>query len=167
MNKNKVKRIIAVILIIFLWAALAAMIIAVAGSLANGIDAEAKEAMSVESESVGADAEPFRMLTTAYYMAHTTASGAPVRYGIAAAKEEWLGLTAIIYSVDTDGSLGVVLGHFEILDTGKGADKFGTGLGAIERGEVIDIYFPTREGCYEWMELTGGRVYAQLVDAKG
>ena len=111
--------------------------------------------------------DPFEMLTTAYCMGEVTASGAKARYGIAAAMREWMGLTAIVYSRDDDGSLGVVLGHFEILDTGKGGDKFNTGMGAIERGEVIDIYFPALDGCREWMELTGGKVWIQLVDAKG
>lgn len=111
--------------------------------------------------------KPFKIYTTAYYYGEITASGYPVREGIAAGKKEWMGLTAIIYKYDPDGSIGEVLGIYEILDTGFGGDADGDGIGSIQEGKVIDIYFPTLDGCKEWMKATNGKVYIQLVDAKG
>lgn len=111
--------------------------------------------------------EPFKMYTTAYHYGTTTASGVPVRKGICAVKREWMGLTAIVYKCNEDGSQGDLLGFWECLDTGFGGDADGDGIGSIEEGKVIDIYFPTPEECRDWMEQTGGKVYVQLVDAEG
>lgn len=111
--------------------------------------------------------KPFKIYTTAYYYGEITASGAPVREGIAAAKKEWMGLTAIIYRYEPDGSIGEVLGIFEILDTGFGGDADGDGIGSIQEGKCIDIYRSGAAGVQEWMELTGGKVYVQLINAKG
>jgi len=110
--------------------------------------------------------EVFAIETTAYCQGEITASGTKVRYGICAVKEEWMGLTAIVYS-NEDGKPMELLGIFECLDTGFGRDKDGDGVGTIEEGKCIDIYFPTLEECYEWMELTDGKCFIQLVDAKG
>lgn len=109
---------------------------------------------------------PFPMYTTAYYYGDTTASGHPAREGICAVKREWMGLTAIVYA-DDNGKVGELLGIYECLDTGFGGDADGDGIGSIEEGKVIDIYKPDYESCKEWMKLTGGKVWIQLVDAKG
>ena len=109
---------------------------------------------------------PFPMYTTAYYYGDTTASGHPAREGICAVKREWMGLTAIVYA-DDNGKVGELLGIYECLDTGFGGDADGDGIGSIEEGKVIDVYRPDYESCMEWMELTGGKVFVQLVDAKG
>ena len=98
--------------------------------------------------------EPFKMYTTAYHYGEITASGTPVRRGICAVKREWMGLTAVVYECNPDGSMGDLLGYWEC-------------LGSIEAGKVIDMYFPTLEECQAWMEQTGGKVYVQLVDAEG
>lgn len=110
---------------------------------------------------------PFQMYTTAYCHGEITASGTPVRRGICAVKREWMGKTAIVYTCGRDGGIGELLGIYECLDTGFGGDADGDGIGSIEEGKVIDIYFPTLEECRGWMEQTGGKVYVQLVDAKG
>ena len=110
--------------------------------------------------------EPFRILTTAYCQGEKTYTGAKVRYGICAVKEEWIGKTALVYA-DCDGKMGELLGIYECLDTGFGGDADGDGIGSIQTGKVIDIYFPTIEECYQWMKLTDGRVYVQLIDAVG
>lgn len=109
---------------------------------------------------------PFPMYTTAYYYGDTTASGQAVREGICAVKREWMGLTAIVYA-DDDGEIGEILGIYECLDTGFGGDADGDGVGSIEEGKVIDIYRPDYESCKEWMELTGGKVWVQLINAVG
>lgn len=113
------------------------------------------------------EGEPFKMYTTAYHYGEITASGVPVRKGICAVKREWMGLTAVVYVYNPDGSIGDLLGYWECLDTGFGGDADGDGIGSIEEGKVIDMYFPTLEECMDWMKLTGGKVYVQLVDAEG
>ena len=105
--------------------------------------------------------EPFKMYTTAYCQGTTTYTGVPVRAGICAVKKEW------IYKCEPDGSLGEFLGYWECLDTGFGGDADEDGVGSIEDGRVIDMYFPTLEECKNWMKLTGGKVYVQLIDAEG
>lgn len=107
------------------------------------------------------------MYTTAYHHGEITASGVPVRRGICAVKREWMGLTAIVYEYKPDGSMGDMIGIWECLDTGFGGDADGDGVGSIEAGKVIDMYFPTLEECRDWMKQTGGKVYVQLVDAEG
>lgn len=62
---------------------------------------------------------------------------------------------------------GDFLGYWECLDTGFGGDADEDGVGSIEDGRVIDMYFPTLEECKNWMKLTGGKVYVQLIDAEG
>jgi len=111
--------------------------------------------------------EPFKICTTAYCQGEITYTGVPVRAGICAVKKEWVGLTAVVYECNPDGSIGNLLGFWECLDTGFGGDADGDGIGSIETGKVIDMYFPTLEECQDWMKLTGGKVYVQLIDAKG
>ena len=113
------------------------------------------------------EGEPFKMYTTAYHHGEITASSVPVRRGICAVKREWMGLTAIVYEYKPDGSMGDMIGIWECLDTGFGGDADGDGVGSIESGKVIDMYFPTLEECRDWMKQTGGKVYVQLVDAEG
>lgn len=113
-----------------------------------------------------ANNEPFAMHTTAYCQGNITASGAKVRKGICAVKKEWMGLTAVVYEYK-DGEIGDLIGYYECLDTGFGGDVDGDGIGSIESGKCIDIYFPTYEECVDWMKKTGGKVYVQLIDAEG
>lgn len=111
--------------------------------------------------------EPFKIYTTAYCQGTTTYSGVPVRAGICAVKKEWVGKCAIVYKCEPDGSIGDFLGYWECLDTGFGGDADEDGVGSIEAGKVIDMYFPTLEECRDWMKLTDGKVYVQLIDAEG
>lgn len=109
----------------------------------------------------------FPMLTTAYHHGSVTAAGRPTRRGICAVREEWVGKTALVWEHTDSNAMGEFLGFWECLDTGFGADSDGDGMGSIQEGRVIDMYFPTQEEVQEWMELTGGRVYVQMVDAEG
>lgn len=111
--------------------------------------------------------EVFPMLTTAYHHGSVTAAGRPTRRGICAVREEWVGKTALVWEHTDSNAMGEFLGFWECLDTGFGADSDGDGMGSIQEGRVIDMYFPTQEEVQEWMELTGGRVYVQMVDAEG
>ena len=107
-----------------------------------------------------------KMHTTAYCQGTTTATGVPVREGICAVKREWIGKIAVVYAND-NGKPGELLGIYECLDTGFGADSDGDGIGSIQEGKVIDVYFSTLERCREWMKLTNGKCFVQLIDAEG
>ena len=111
--------------------------------------------------------EAFQILTTAYCHGTITATGRRARRGICAVREEWIGKTALVWECKAPGTVGDFLGYWECLDTGFGADSDGDGIGSIQEGRVIDMYFPTPEEVQEWMEITGGRVYVQLIDAEG
>ena len=111
--------------------------------------------------------EVFRILTTGYCHGEVTATGVKPREGICAVRSEWIGKTALVWKCNKDGMQGEFLGFWECLDTGFGADSDGDGIGSIQEGKVVDMYFPTMEQVTEWMELTGGRVYIQLLDAEG
>lgn len=111
--------------------------------------------------------KPFKILTTAYCYGETTCTGAKARYGICAVKKSWIGKTVVIYERTENDEPGNLLGIFEALDTGVGGDSDGNGIGAIQEGKVIDVFFDNFEQCKEWMKLTNGKVYAQVLDAQG
>lgn len=111
--------------------------------------------------------EAFQILTTAYCHGRVTATGREPRRGICAVREEWVGKTALVWECKDSDAMGEFLGFWECLDTGFGADSDGDGIGSIQEGRVIDMYFPTQEEVQGWMEITGGRVYVQLIDAEG
>lgn len=100
--------------------------------------------------------EPFLIESTAYCYGEITKDGSKVREGIIAAKEEWLGLTAIVYEVAEDGSVGEVRGIYEIKDTGSDY--------RLQNGTCIDIYMPDEK---EAIEYGRQQVFLQLVNAKG
>ena len=131
--------------------------------------------LTIPTEVWGAEPELKKVNITAYYSENPTGCrGDMMREGIAAGKQEWYGKAVIIY-MDDNGKPGEVIGVFEILDTGYGRDtgkgesrvKKGRHLGTIETGQTIDIYRNDYAGCKEIMELTGGKVFYQLVDAEG
>lgn len=98
---------------------------------------------------------PCRIESTAYCHGEVTAGGHEVREGIAAGRREWIGQTAIVYA-DDNGSIGELIGIYEVLDTG--------GDVRIQNGECIDIYMPDYAAAKEY----GRRdVWVQIVDAKG
>lgn len=111
--------------------------------------------------------ELFPILTTAYCHGTITATGRVPRRGICAVREEWIGKTVLVWECTDSNTMGEFLGIWECLDTGFGADSDDDGIGSIQEGRVIDMYFPTKEEVQEWMEITGGRVYVQMVDAEG
>lgn len=113
------------------------------------------------------EGQTIRMLTTAYHHGKITASGQHTRRGICAVRREWVGKTALVWKCENSNTIGEFLDIWECLNTGFGADSDGDGMGSIREGRVIDMYFPTLEEAEEWMEITGGRVYVQLVDAEG
>lgn len=143
---------------------LAALIIA-AAVLWTSIPAHAEEDQErIRSAEAG---EVFRIMTTGYYHGQTTATGTKARPGICAVRREWIGKTALVWECKDSDTMGEFLGYWECLDTGFGADSDGDGIGSIQEGKVVDMYFPTLEDVQKWMGLTGGRVYIQLIDAEG
>jgi len=95
--------------------------------------------------------EPYPIEVTAYCDHGITKSGIPVRVGICAGREEWIGKTAIIYQSD-----GQLLGIYEILDTG--------GDYRIKAGKCLDIFMPDKAQCKEFGRQ---QCRVQIVDAEG
>lgn len=134
----------------------------------------------LEAESLPPE-EAFLCNTTAYIHGEICCRGEKPREGIAASKPEWYGYCAIIYKAEMSRYNGYVpgemIGIFEILDTGYGAST-GDGVpskvradkksrGTIEVGQCIDIYRHSYQAAKEWMTLTGGKCFVQIVEAKG
>ena len=92
------------------------------------------------------------MEATAYCINGITASGTKTRVGIAAAKREWLGKTAIVYTADKYGNPEEFVGNYKIEDTGGEA---------ISSGRVIDIWLPTHEECIYFGRK---KVYVMVID---
>jgi len=90
-----------------------------------------------------------------------TKSGEYTREGIVAGKEEWLGKSCYIYSINPNGSCGELIGIYEFLDTGYGID------GSLIDGTSIDIWFPSEDEVWNWMRTYGDYVYIQIMDAVG
>lgn len=131
----------------------------------TGMPVRAQE--DLERIRLAEEGQVFRMLTTAYHHGTVTMTGQRPRRGICAVREDWVGKTALVWKRNNSDTVGEFLGIWECLDTGFGADPDGDGIGSIQEGWVIDMYFPTQEEVEEWMAVTGGRVYVQLVDAEG
>lgn len=96
---------------------------------------------------------------TAYCLNGKTASGTEVREGICAMSDpNLIGMTAIVYQRNPDGSLGEYIGTYEIEDTGCG-------------DYVIDVWCE-EEDCQAFMDEVykngcQGKVFIQIIEAKG
>lgn len=106
-------------------------------------------------------AEPSMIRCTCYCEHGYTKSGQWVREGIVAGKEEWLGKCAVLYEVNEDGSMGEFIGYYEFLDTGYGIE------GSLINGTSIDMWVPSEDAVWEWVDTYGDYVYMQIVDGKG
>lgn len=123
-------------------------------------------ATATQQASTASSVELKHMATTAYCCGTTTASGTPVREGVAAVDRKHMGLTAYLYE-DQNGHPGELIGIYECEDTGKGGDKDGDGIGSIEAGHCIDIYKPDLESCKDHMRRTSGKCWVVYIDKKG
>jgi len=96
---------------------------------------------------------------TAYCLPGKTASGTEVREGICAMSDlNLIGMTAVVYQRNPDGTIGSYIGTYEIEDTGCSDN-------------VIDVWC-TEEDCQGFMDKVyengcKGKVFVQIVDAKG
>lgn len=103
------------------------------------------------------NSEPIKIRCTGYCDYGYTKSGEYVREGIVAGKKEWLGKSCKIYSVNSDGTCGEVIGDYEFLDTGYGIN------GSLLNGTSIDVWFPSEDAVWEWMHTYGDYVYLEFV----
>ena len=111
---------------------------------------------------------PFVVNSTAYCnpAGNKTADGSNTIEGVTiAGKKEWLGCVAALYEIKEDGSIGEFIGYREFTDTGYGvpSNQY-QGMGTIESGETIDIFFESREEALQWGNR---RIYCQVIPGKG
>lgn len=119
-------------------------------------------AISLLANSIQAEKEPelYKMHATAYILKGKTASGEEVRHGICASgHREWMGKTIIIYQRKPDGSVGDMIGIYECLDTGC-------------KDTIIDVWCDGMDEAKEfakktWADGCKGKIYVQVIDAKG
>lgn len=134
-------------------------------------------AKSPQAEALAGDPfeEPVKIRCTCYLDDGTTASGKQTREGIVASKREWIGYVAELNKVNDDGTIGELIGYYEILDTGYGRETGvgesqvlgGRTLGTIEAGETIDVWMPTSNQAEEWIDAYGDYVYIKIIKGKG
>lgn len=114
---------------------------------------------NLQASAEGTEPELIPMHATAYCLEGITASGTQVREGIAATgRREWLGMTAIVYQRKPDGTVGEIIGIYEIQDTGC-------------KPSVIDVW-KSPEDCQPFMDRVyedgcRGKVYVQIIEAEG
>ena len=131
-------------------------------------------------EYIEEDNAPFLIDTTAYCHGTICSHGDKPREGIVAAAPEWYGMACVIYEAVPTGDgykCGDFIGIYEIKDTGYGKSS-NNGIpskirsdkehqGTIEIGKCIDKYSYTYAEAKEWMRLTGGKVFIQLMSGEG
>lgn len=129
---------------------------------------------------MGDENNPMLMETTGYFHGTHGSHGDKMREGYAACAPEYYGDAVMVYEAvkQDDGTyrIGEYLDTFEIKDTGYG---YSTGQGkstirrdkryegTIETGIHLDVYRDNLTRCREWMKLTGGKVFAVIVEGKG
>lgn len=111
----------------------------------------------VYAEDYGAYGQPFRIDASAYcYTGHPCADGSyPIEGVTIAGRPEWIGKACIVYSIKDDGSIGPMIGIYQIRDTGGYY---------IRTGQRIDIYMRKKSECRKWGVK---HVYIQICDAEG
>lgn len=110
------------------------------------------------STTVNADpvyTEPVRMRITCYLpTGNKTADGTVPYEGICAARRDWIGKVAVVYTEDME-----LIGFFEIRDTG--------GHKRIKNGTSIDIFRNDMSAAREWIATYGDYGYVQIIEAEG
>lgn len=135
------------------------VVLAVAVALAIKIRTHAEETFET----------PNLIRCTCYCDTGITASGQQTRRGIVAGKREWMGKVAALYAVDPEtGGIGDFIGYYEFLDTGAGMDTDGDGYGdSILNGISIDVWQPTEQECWDWVNTYKDYVYMQIIEGVG
>lgn len=114
----------------------------------------------------------FVVEATAFNDSHLCDGTKPKKNCTLAGKREWLGMTAMLWTVGEGGVPDEFLGYYEFHDvgygqsTGYGSSKLikGKSLGTIETGECIDIWMPTEADCEKWGRR---KLVIQILNAKG
>jgi len=121
----------------------------------------ANECKSKASESTANDYKEPKMIRTTCYLptGNPCATGVMPQEGITVAgKREWFGMTCILYQVKKDGSLGKMIGMYEVQDTGGYY---------IRNGLRIDVYRSNMKRAKAWIKKYGDYTYMQLLKSKG
>jgi hypothetical protein len=129
---------------------------------------------------MGEDNNPILMETTGYCHGTHGSHGDKMREGYAACAPELYGDAVMVYEAvkQDDGTyhMGDYIETFEIRDCGYG---YSTGqgrsevrsdkkyAGTIETGIHLDVYREDLSGCREWMQRTGGKIFAVVIEGKG
>lgn len=129
----------------------------------------------------GGNYEPFLVNYTCYIDEGVGSHGDPVQDGMIAGHPAWYGMTVVIYEAIPceDGSykIGRYIETGQILDTGYGRsvdDSIPSKIredresrGSIEIGKAIDRWCSSYSEAKEWMKITQGHVFIQLIEAEG
>ena len=108
--------------------------------------------MAAEPEDTEPEMELIR--TTVYDgPSDHTSTGRKAEYGIVAFDPAYYGRTCILYTEAMQ-----YIGIFECQDTGGHK---------VRTGQVMDVYCPNRQACYDWVAENGEYCYVQWVDAEG
>ena len=138
-----------------------------AAVLLSSTEAQAKKA-NIKFYSGDPFEEPQVVRCTCYCEHGHTASGRRAEYGIIAAKKEWMGCVIELNRINEDGSVGELIGIFEVADTGAGMDTDGDGKGdSIKIGQSIDVWVASLSDAYEWRDTYGDYVYFKIFDGEG
>lgn len=146
--------------------------------IANDQDSPSMPGDKLYSEYGGVQA--VLMHTTAYHEGSHGSHGDKMREGYCALAPDMYGSAAIVYEAvqQEDGSfqMGKYLDTLEIRDCGYGYST-GSGkslvrpdkkyAGTIETGVHIDIYRNNLDRCWQWMKVTKGFVFVEIIPAKG
>lgn len=123
---------------------------------------------AAEVEKTGSKYEPFIVESTGYDNpnGNLTATQTETIEGITiAAKEEWFGCVIALYEIAEGGGIGDFIGYRQVTDTGYGHDsKLYKGMGTIQTGETVDIYFESYDDAMQWGSK---QVYIQVIPGKG
>lgn len=99
--------------------------------------------------------EPVKMRVTCYLpTGNPTCTGVMPFEGGCAAKREWVGCVAVVYTEDMQ-----YVGCFDINDTG--------GHKRIKSGASIDIYRNSMERARSWVREYGDYMYVQIIPCDG
>ena len=128
------------------------------GSLLDDNSLNLNKTRIIEVEAEDADQVKATLIRcTGYNDIGYTRSGEWTREGIVAGKYEWLGMSCNLYRQNEDGTMGELIGTYEFLDTGYGIK------GSLEKGTSIDVWHPTEEAVWDWMDEYGDYVYIEFI----
>lgn len=104
--------------------------------------------------------EPYKIRTTCYLpTGNRCANGDYPTEGLTVAfRREDIGKTAILYECNKDGTCGLLIGFFEIEDTGGYY---------IRTGRRIDVFRNNMANARAWIKRYGDYTYAQIVNSEG